>query len=689
MADAQRDAEWQAAGVSAQGSALAAVRTAARAAAAKQQALADMRNTQQAQEVCLGAKALQKFPSTIFNSLPETVLEKEQASANVSESSPAAPELRRPSSAVDISVLFEADGQETPFFHLDTPFVHALERGDIRLLDTSKLERLEQVRSRQDLEKNEGAQYFLPEKEAGELLRKQDRSVGLLTYGWRSRDNPDPDGETLKAVKTALRSPKCKHIRGLFWDFPSMFQWPRTPREEDTFRRGLQVMANGYASVFGTSVLRIEWMPKVPADLVGSVWVSNVPCVHEKKEKFQDMLETIGKDADTRRSIQNMQWQDEKVLEGHPARVENGRYCVKFASHEEALDVMENVQDVSRLPPELGHVCVQPVYFDRPLDKRGWPVFEYAVSTEAVSRAAYYPKIKKVLTRRRHIKVLLIDENGGVVEPPETQIYRPAKDGAGTRVHEIRERIRESCFTGKGDAEVVVKLFNKFVRDIGIGMLEVAKKLGDKPVWEILGPTNADGKQHGIGKAIATDGTIFEGMYVNGERDGPGKQTFPNGDVFDGVYKNDKRYGTGRMIFFSGDIITAEYKPDGQRGKLIGLRYANKNAYIGELDKDKRGGADGTRTVEKGTLLYANGDVYCGQFKNDKYDGQGQLKLKSGDIYDGFWTDGELDVSGERPFAVTWTSVDMGKFAKQALEMQLDAEQRGRAMESECIGEKK
>ena len=54
--------------------------------------------------------------------------------------------------------------------------------------------------------------------EAMKQLHRYDRSVGFLTYGWRTRDHPDPDNLTLRAVKNALLHPMGQHIKALFWE---------------------------------------------------------------------------------------------------------------------------------------------------------------------------------------------------------------------------------------------------------------------------------------------------------------------------------------------------------------------------------------------------------------------------------------------------------------------------------------
>ena len=57
--------------------------------------------------------------------------------------------------------------------------------------------------------------------------------------------------------------------------------------------------------------------------------------------------------------------------------------------------------------------------------------------------------------------------------------------------------------------------------------------------------------------------------------------------------------------------------------------------YNGEYDKN------GDRSGY-GTFLYANGDVYEGNWKKNLYNGKGRLVLENGDLYEGIWKDGKL-----------------------------------------------
>ena len=118
-----------------------------------------------------------------------------------------------------------------------------------------------------------GAAHTVLLQDDGKAVRCRKRSVGSLTYGWQSPDHPDIEGKTLAAVRRFLRSKHGKHIIGLFWDFGSLHQKPRTKEEDAQFKVALGCMANIYASALGTTVMRHKAIPPRPAEYDGDIVV--------------------------------------------------------------------------------------------------------------------------------------------------------------------------------------------------------------------------------------------------------------------------------------------------------------------------------------------------------------------------------------------------------------------------------
>ena len=172
---------------------------------------------------------------------------------------------------------------------LDEPLRVALTNGTMRLLDADALRAgaLKHVARRQSLEQEQPSIFLAPEK-ATAILAYGARKVGVLTFPWRTRSDPDPDGQTLAAVLRFLSSPAGQHIRGIFWDFPCLPQVPRTDVEEAQYRSGLARMGDLYASPVGTTVIRsASNIPPCPPHL------AHLVIAHGPTEKSETELRSV------------------------------------------------------------------------------------------------------------------------------------------------------------------------------------------------------------------------------------------------------------------------------------------------------------------------------------------------------------------------------------------------------------
>jgi hypothetical protein len=93
--------------------------------------------------------------------------------------------------------------------------------------------------------------------------------VIALSHFWRTKEHPDPDGETLELIIDALnqrwKAFESKQVRdvGVIVDWCSLYQAPRTPEQDAAFRAGLKGVNQWYAHQ-GTSV----WLVTTGADRV-------------------------------------------------------------------------------------------------------------------------------------------------------------------------------------------------------------------------------------------------------------------------------------------------------------------------------------------------------------------------------------------------------------------------------------
>ena len=95
---------------------------------------------------------------------------------------------------------------------------------------------------------------------------------------------------------------------------------------------------------------------------------------------------------------------------------------------------------------------------------------------------------------------------------------------------------------------------------------------------------------------IENEAGTYTGEVSNGVANGQGTITFSNGDLYVGEFKNGKQHGQGAYFMSSGEI-----------------------GYVGDFK-------NGFRHGQGSYILYTGefaGDTYVGEWKNDKYNGQG------------------------------------------------------------------
>ena len=141
-------------------------------------------------------------------------------------------------------------------------------------------------------------------------------------------------------------------------------------------------------------------------------------------------------------------------------------------------------------------------------------------------------------------------------------------------------------------------------------------------------------------------------------RSGKGTMKYKNGDFYDGNWMDDRKNGKGIMRYANGDVYEGEWFVDVIFGKGL-MRYNNGDVYSGDLyplnslnQKSIKEGPNGygpsrdnkgkviyitERSPGNGTMAYANGDFYTGEWINDLRHGNGTMSYANGDIYAGKW----------------------------------------------------
>ena len=232
---------------------------------------------------------------------------------------------------------------------LDEHLIEVLATGAIRLLRVEWVQQQPddfKMPRRQELEALEqsGASPspLLTPQEAVALIRRGDRCVGVLTYGWLSPGDPDPAGSRIVVLRRALTG---LAIEALFWDFASLFQSPRTPDQEAAFKLALEAMNQLYASILATTVLQIQEIPTRPPEFDGALCLFKISSTADE-HAVRTALSKFG-------TIESCD------LSCNPA-------IVRFASHASAIAAKE-----AGAPPGL---CegLDTLYNETPYMRRGW-----------------------------------------------------------------------------------------------------------------------------------------------------------------------------------------------------------------------------------------------------------------------------------------------------------------------------
>ena len=186
-----------------------------------------------------------------------------------------------------------------------------------------------------------------------------------------------------------------------------------------------------------------------------------------------------------------------------------------------------------------------------------------------------------------------------------------------------------------------------------------------------------DNNRHGQGNYYYladnnNKGDIYVGQYQAGKLSGKGTYTFKDGEKYKGEWKSNKRYGQGVNTYLNGskkegiwkddvfqyaqewsvNVSTLPACPSDQTenyhdcyGTYV---FASGNKYVGEFKDNERYG--------QGTFTWADGDKYVGDFKDAKMHGQGTYTYGpnsewAGDKYVGEYKDNQYYGQGTFTYA--------------------------------------
>ena len=151
------------------------------------------------------------------------------------------------------------------------------------------------------------------------------------------------------------------------------------------------------------------------------------------------------------------------------------------------------------------------------------------------------------------------------------------------------------------------------------------------------GTWSSKGDREGFGELFYTDGSKFEGFFVNDSMNGRGRIINIQGDYYEGELFNDKANGFGKYISADGVTYIGYWENDKQHGKGEEI-YPDGSRFKGNfLNGDKQG---------RGKFMWHDGSNYDGSFFKNIIQGKGTYIWKDGRIFKGDWINNKMDGFG-------------------------------------------
>lgn len=144
-----------------------------------------------------------------------------------------------------------------------------------------------------------------------------------------------------------------------------------------------------------------------------------------------------------------------------------------------------------------------------------------------------------------------------------------------------------------------------------------------------------------------SDGSVYEGEMLGYMKHGKGKLTYPDGKCYEGEWRVGQINGIGKLssangfVIYDGQWQDAMYHGRGLQNNSypivrgsIGLPVFNKEEgswikYSGSFRNNQWEGF--------GELFLANGDKYVGEFRKDALNGKGKYMKADGKVWEGQW----------------------------------------------------
>jgi len=154
-----------------------------------------------------------------------------------------------------------------------------------------------------------------------------------------------------------------------------------------------------------------------------------------------------------------------------------------------------------------------------------------------------------------------------------------------------------------------------------------------------------DDLYHGEGELLFENGDEFKGVFERGNMLRGRMKYLETDIVYDGEFLSDRPHGAGKMRKLDGSVYQGEFE-NGLRHGFAQLRLQNGDVYEGFFQRDAP--AEGTASIEYGSS-HAR---YSGNCRSMKPHGVGTITFANGNQYIGEWQDGMRHGKGKLLFLV-------------------------------------
>lgn len=165
-----------------------------------------------------------------------------------------------------------------------------------------------------------------------------------------------------------------------------------------------------------------------------------------------------------------------------------------------------------------------------------------------------------------------------------------------------------------------------------------------------------DGKLHGYGRYFTPKGEFFQGEFIHGVASGRGIFVHPDANVYIGEWHNDKTDGDGTEYFQDGSIFVGKFKNGKKNGKGL-YSWVDGSKYDGYFKDDLLHGF--------GHYIWSDNSQYKGEWRNNLMNGKGAFTFADGSLYEGDFVNNKRSGNGKYIWSTTKYHIGGWKDGKQ------------------------